>query len=117
MITSSGDFCKYSVHIKAGLNCIPPSDDYSVSKKLAGKHLFCGMLQNSHFGHFMVESVSRLWASGFLKDIDSLVFYKRKKRSYFSMVQHITSLQWLRKLLKMFSLSGGERSTLILIFN
>lgn len=80
MITSSGDFCKYSVHIKAGLNCIPPSDDYSVSKKLAGKHLFCGMLQNSHFGHFMVESVSRLWASGFLKDIDSLVFYKREKR-------------------------------------
>ncbi len=80
VMTSSGDFCKHSVHIKAGLNCIPPSDDYSVSKKLAGKHLFCGMLQNSHFGHFMVESVSRLWASSFLKDIDSLVFYKREKR-------------------------------------
>ena len=80
VMTSSGEFCEQSVHIKAGLKCLPPSKDFTISKKVAGKHLYCGMLQNSHFGHFLVESISRLWASSMLKDIDTLVFYKREKR-------------------------------------
>ncbi|WP_334019771.1 glycosyltransferase 61 family protein [Alteromonas sp. S015] len=80
VVTRHGDFCELSVHMKPGLTCKPPSNDYSVNKKVAGKHLFCGMLQNSHFGHFMVESITRIWASTILADVDSLVFYKREKR-------------------------------------
>lgn len=40
--------------------------------------VFCGMLQNEHFGHFMVESLARLWAFGRLSErYRTAVFYSR----------------------------------------
>ena len=45
--------------------------------RVPGAHLFGGMLQNTHFGHFMVESLGRLWAAGQLRQVDSVVFYPR----------------------------------------
>jgi len=43
-------------------------------KSLDGKHMFAGPLFG-HFGHFLVESISRLWAVGALRGkIDGIVF-------------------------------------------
>jgi hypothetical protein len=43
-----------------------------------GCHVFGGMMQNRHFGHFMAESLSRLWALKTLgRDFRSVVFYLR----------------------------------------
>lgn len=47
--------------------------------RLAGRHLWCGQLW-SHFGHFLCESLSRLWALDALGDDppDSLVFVPKR---------------------------------------
>ena len=48
----------------------------------SGTHLFGGMLQNNHFGHFLTESITRLWAAYALREsIDSIVFYLRTRES------------------------------------
>jgi len=44
-----------------------------------GRHIFAGMLQNEHFGHFISENLSRLWILGHLDPADrSVVFYLRR---------------------------------------
>lgn len=45
--------------------------------EMTGRHLFGGMLQTTHFGHFMVESIVRLWALDIVEPPDALVFYSR----------------------------------------
>jgi hypothetical protein len=48
------------------------------AEKISGNHIFGGMLQNEHFGHFISESLTRLWATQQLhKSFDSVVFYLR----------------------------------------
>jgi capsular polysaccharide biosynthesis protein len=50
---------------------------------MPGTHLFGGMLKNEHFGHFLAESLSRLWAlTRFAaRDLNSIVFYLRMHRN------------------------------------
>lgn len=44
-------------------------------KTLAGRHLYCGWLR-PHFGHFLLETTSRLWALDQLdRKADSVVFF------------------------------------------
>lgn len=52
-------------------------DGGDVVAEVTGRHLFGGMLQNTHFGHFMVESTVRLWALDVVEPPDTLVFYSR----------------------------------------
>lgn len=47
------------------------------TEKLGGKYVYGGFLQNTHFGHFLVESLSRLWAVSALSRIDGVVFVLR----------------------------------------
>ena len=43
----------------------------------AGQHVFGGLLNNVHFGHFITESIVRLWAINYLAtSFDTVVFYK-----------------------------------------
>jgi len=53
-----------------------------VEKTLSGRWLWCGSLFD-HFGHFLVESVSRLWAINLLKDLPDGLCYipKRPQRN------------------------------------
>lgn len=39
--------------------------------------IFLGLLKNEHWGHFLAESISRLWAISKIKDFDQVVFYLR----------------------------------------
>lgn len=43
---------------------------------LPGTHLYGGLLKNEHFGHFIAESLARLWATQ-VTLFDSVVFYLR----------------------------------------
>ncbi len=45
---------------------------------LSGRSVFGGMLQNTHFGHFVAESLSRLWAISLLgPEVERIVFNSR----------------------------------------
>ncbi len=45
--------------------------------RLDGLHLWCGLINNLHFGHFISESLARLWALDTIRTPDSLVFFTR----------------------------------------
>ncbi len=82
VICADGSVCARSLHNKAGfLNEPSLAGDARGLARIAGKHLYGGMLKNEHFGHFLVESLSRLWAlQCFLPGLDSIVYYKRLPR-------------------------------------
>lgn len=42
-----------------------------------GTHLWCGMFNNNHFGHFISESLARFWALDVIRPPASLVFFGR----------------------------------------
>ncbi|ESQ88904.1 hypothetical protein ABAC460_14075 [Asticcacaulis sp. AC460] len=76
---ADGEVCQAGLHQKDGYDNTPlPIDRSAVEARLEGSHVFGGMLQNKHFGHFLVESLSRLWAFSFLsRDYASVVYYNR----------------------------------------
>lgn len=45
--------------------------------RLEGSHLWCGLFNNAHFGHFISESLARLWALDVIRPPASLVFFGR----------------------------------------
>lgn len=45
--------------------------------RLEGTHLWGGLINNAHFGHFISESLARLWALDILCPPASLVFFTR----------------------------------------
>jgi hypothetical protein len=75
----NGQICEAGRQIKGSYWNDPASYLESVpAEKLLGNHIFGGMLQNEHFGHFVAESLTRLWATRQLhKSFDSVVFYLR----------------------------------------
>ncbi|WP_162148539.1 glycosyltransferase 61 family protein [Asticcacaulis sp. AC402] len=80
---ADGNVCPAALHIKEAYDNQPvPFDTQGVTGQLEGSHVFGGMLQNEHFGHFMVESLCRLWALSTLDgDFRSLVYYNRIPRA------------------------------------
>jgi hypothetical protein len=57
-----GIFCQHSATWRAGRQMMTaPPQPTNVAKTLNGRHLFAGQLW-LHFGHFIAESMSRLWA-------------------------------------------------------
>ena len=43
-----------------------------------GRHLFGGLMQTGHFGHFVAECLTRMWAARYVDGIDSTVFIPRR---------------------------------------
>ncbi len=76
---SDGRACPLSLQIKAGYRNIPVIPDLTGSEDhLQGSFIFGGLLQNEHFGHFIAESLSRLWAIHHLgATYRGAIFYKR----------------------------------------
>lgn len=76
----NGDVCPGGEQIKAGYNNVPqPYADLATPEVVGGRHIFGGMLQNEHFGHFMMESLCRLWVVNFLdSSFTSMSFYLRR---------------------------------------
>jgi hypothetical protein len=74
-----GEICPRGLQWKGSYENRPAKLEKDAScDRVEGTHLFCGMLQNGHFGHCMAESLSRLWAVRHLhRSFDSLVFYLR----------------------------------------
>lgn len=58
---------------------VPPEERPAVVDRLPGRWLWGGVLLN-HFGHFMTESVGRLWALDAVKgQVDGLVFVSKRE--------------------------------------
>lgn len=74
----NGRVCEAGLQIKSAYQNEPaPCPAGAPVQAIAGRHIFGGMLQNEHFGHFMAESLTRLWATRPLSGFDSVVFYLR----------------------------------------
>lgn len=58
---------------------MPPSDE--APERLSGRWLFGGLFYG-HFGHFLCESTSRLWALEELGPIDGIVFYPKNQMTH-----------------------------------
>lgn len=71
--------CHLSLHKKNGSENI--MRDYEEPQDyLRGVHIFGGILKNEHFGHFLVESLARLWVYKNSKSVTkSIVFFVRDK--------------------------------------
>jgi hypothetical protein len=71
---SDGKVCDLGLQIKPAKNVplpVGPADLLHVE----GHHVFGGLLQNLHFGHFLVESLARLWAFDHLENSYRSVIY------------------------------------------
>lgn len=80
---ADGTVCARSLQRKAGfLNQPRPLVTLAGVSRVHGKHLYAGMLKNEHFGHFVAESLSRLWplADDVARGLESIVFYARMHR-------------------------------------
>ena len=73
---ASGELIQSSLHEKGDFKNVPV---YTKPVKcMQGSYVYAGLLQNSHFGHFLIESLSRLWPSNSLK-VDGIVFISREQ--------------------------------------
>lgn len=59
---------------------IPPDIDDRV-ERLQGRWLFGGLFY-AHFGHFLVETTTRLWAAEQLADLEGIVFYPKQRMTH-----------------------------------
>ncbi|RAI03717.1 hypothetical protein DLJ53_04340 [Acuticoccus sediminis] len=77
---ADGALCPLGLHRACNIskdNVAPdplPQARRATEAAVPGRHLFCGLL-GPHFGHFLIESLGRLWAADELAgDVRSLVF-------------------------------------------
>lgn len=56
---------------------VPPDTLPRPSARLEGRHLWCGQLW-AHFGHFLCESMARIWALADTDRIDGLIFIAKR---------------------------------------
>lgn len=75
---ADGSLCATGEQIKSNYKNLPPATIVTPEEIIPGRHVFGGMLQNRHFGHFMAESLTRMWALQQLgEDWRSVVFTLR----------------------------------------
>lgn len=75
----TGAFCQ-PANIKRGADYLLGTKNLreTPAKRLQGRHLYGGQM-NHHFGHFLCETLSRLWALDHLDtDMDSILFLSRR---------------------------------------
>jgi hypothetical protein len=90
VIDADGQFVERSITWRNGtqVNVEPPMPDPATITELPGAWMYAGPLFG-HFGHFLVESISRLWAVGQLKgQIEGIVFTPK----FQNRPQHILSV-------------------------
>lgn len=76
VLTAQGDYVAKAVTFRGHgpITVQPPMPEAATLKTLSGTYMYAGPLFG-HFGHFLVESISRLWALTQLDDkIDGIVF-------------------------------------------
>ena len=75
-----GEISTRGLHVKQGYINRPKSliiEGYP-SEHMEGNYIFGGMIQSEHFGHFMVESINRLWSVNYISNkFEKFAFYKR----------------------------------------
>ena len=76
VFNASEELIESSLHEKGDFKNVPVYT--KPVKRMHGTFIYAGLLQNSHFGHFLIESLSRLWPSHNLK-IDGVVFISREQ--------------------------------------
>ncbi len=79
VIDNAGRFCAHSATWRGARALMTePEGPVKAARTLAGRHLFAGQLW-SHFGHFLAESISRLWALDHIKkNVESIVFIPKR---------------------------------------
>lgn len=75
---------------------VPPEIDEPV-ERLEGRWLFGGLFY-AHFGHFLVESSTRLWAADKIADLDGVIFYPKQRMTH--------EWRYLRGMVPFLGLSG-----------
>lgn len=77
VLDSEGNFVTNSISWSStaqAINSAPSMPEESEIEFLPGTHMFCGV-SYGHFGHFITESLTRIWALDELRDeLDGLVF-------------------------------------------
>ena len=69
--------CQQGLHGKTHYTNKPASINAENLTIISGRHIFGGMLQE-HFGHFLTESLGRVWAANYLSpDFKSIALYHR----------------------------------------
>lgn len=87
VLTGDGSYCRHSATWRGGraMMTMPRAPSTEVDK-LAGRHLFAGQLW-AHFGHFIAESMSRLWALDQLDEMpESIVFIPKRPKMQKKMI-------------------------------
>ena len=83
VFTAAGDICPNSRTMMGGprWTAIPDKPDPASVGTLTGRHLFAGV-GRVHFGHFLVEAITRLWALDHIdQPVDSVLFLPMHSRS------------------------------------
>jgi hypothetical protein len=74
---AEGNFLRFSQEFKTPRRPSPPPEEWRTNQdlpRLEGTYLYAGWL-HPHFGHFLLESTTRLWALSEMKDeIDGILF-------------------------------------------
>ncbi|WP_227284069.1 glycosyltransferase 61 family protein [Boseongicola sp. H5] len=87
---AAGVFDRSGAHIAAShawryagepMTVVPDYDGARSEQRLAGRWLFGGVFY-PHFGHFLAETTSRLWAIDRIGAIDGIVFYPKKRLTH-----------------------------------
>ncbi|MEO8531246.1 MAG: glycosyltransferase family 61 protein [Deltaproteobacteria bacterium] len=79
--TEAGEWCPHGATWRGWKPMMSPyATPPEVQNKIAGRHVFCGQIW-AHFGHWMAESMSRLWALDHLDEKpDGLIFMVKRPR-------------------------------------
>ncbi|MFV0299559.1 MAG: glycosyltransferase family 61 protein, partial [Paracoccus sp. (in: a-proteobacteria)] len=94
VLTPEGEMVENSITWGEGrqVNIAPEMPDPATIEHLPGQHMFGGILFG-HFGHFLVESTTRLWALDELRPaIQSIVFTPKVNGRPMQIVQHFRPL-------------------------
>jgi hypothetical protein len=76
---ADGTVCDAGITRKGSYqNVARPLEGSNILPRISGSHVFGGMLQNTHFGHFVAESLARLWSFDQLsEEYKSVLFFAR----------------------------------------
>lgn len=90
---SERNFVRNSITFRPNgiFNNEPPFPEEDEIKDLAGRYLFAGSMFG-HFGHFLVDSLARIWAVDRLRDkIDGLIFTPKTNSGN---IEHVVNVQF-----------------------
>ncbi len=83
VLDRDGAFCEHAVTWRGQRPMMtPPDGPVEPAASLKGRYLFAGQIW-AHFGHFLAESMSRLWALDHINnDLDGIVFIPKRPADY-----------------------------------